>query len=322
MHTKNKIESFLKMKLLTKTIILSLHLLSLSLLAKDVIKKDSLCTINWTQYKIQCIGTSAKGQNAFGAYLSAKVVAQRNLLEKIKGINIDSVTTINSSMEKNVVIRASVNGTIKGSKIISRKYNKSEGFARVTVELDLVDDLLINMLKEINISRNETIYEQFLRPFYLNASVYEYSDIIVLEKLIGDFKKSNNEIAIDFISDIINKLKNNKYTGVIIDANGIDNFDMALIPKIRTDKGKELYPADYITDDILLSEHGVVSYEIGLEDAKLNKRIYSHPIILKAKNIYGQKTSDLVLNKNSIELLNNIDKNLLNNAKILILVGE
>ncbi|MEA2018143.1 MAG: hypothetical protein U9N59_06815 [Campylobacterota bacterium] len=309
------------MSKLTK-LIFAIHILGLFLFAKDVINKDQFCTINWTQYKIQCVGTSAQGQNPYGAYLSAKVVAQRNLLEKIKGINIDSSTTINSSMKKNNIIRASVRGTIKGSKVISREYHKAKRYADVTVELDLVDDLLINMLKEINISRNTTIYDQFLRPFYLNASVYQYSDIVVLEKLVGDFKKTNNEIAIDFIANIITKLKNNNYTGIIIDANDVSSFDMALIPKIRTSLGKELYPADYVTDDTLLSEHGVVSYEIGLEDARLNKRIYSNPIILKAKNIYGKKSSDLVLNYESIEVLKSVDRSLLNNAKILILVGK
>ena len=298
-------------KTINLKVILILHILSSFLFSKDVIKKDEICSINWTKYKIQCIGLSAKGQNTFSSYISAKVVAQRNLLEKIKGINIDSITTISDSMEKNNIIKSSVSGTIKGAKLIERKYFKKEKYAKVTIELDLVDDLLISMLKDIHVSRNETIYNDFLNPFYLNAASYQYSDIFVLEKLVGDFKKTNNEIAIDFISKIISKIKNNKYTGVIIDANTIDNFDMALIPKIRTSLGKELYPSDYITDDILLSEHGVVSYEIGLEDAKLNKRIYSNPIILKAKNIYGKKKSDLVL-----------DKNLLKNAKILILVGE
>jgi len=290
--------------------------------SKDVIVKDELCSINWTQYKMQCIGESAQGQNIFASYLSAKVIAQRNMLEKIKGINIDSVTTINSSMTKNNIVKASVSGTIKGSKIIDRKYFSNKKYAKVTIELDLIDDLLINMLKEISISRNETLFDSFLNPFFLNATAYNYDDIIVLEKLLGDFKKTKNEKAIDFVYTIISKLKTNKYTGIIIDADGIDNFDMALVPKIRTKTGKELYPAEYINDDILLSEHGIVSYEIGLSDAKLNKRIYSHPIILKAKSIYGQKSSDLILDENSIKILKTVDKNLLRKAKILILVGE
>jgi len=73
---------------------------------------------------------------------------------------------------------------------------------------------------------------------------------------------------------------------------------------------------------MILSKHGVVTNETGLEDAKKNKRVYSNPIVLKAKSIYGKKNSDLVLDENSIKTLNNVDKILLKEAKILILVGQ
>ena len=52
---------------------------------------------------------------------AAVVDAQRNLLESIKGVAIDSETTVENFMLKNDVIHSKVSGIIKGAQVISEE---------------------------------------------------------------------------------------------------------------------------------------------------------------------------------------------------------
>lgn len=66
---------------------------------------------------------------------AAKVDAMRNLLETIKGVNIDSSTLVENFMAKKDVISARVDGVIKGAQMISHKTEWLEGSPLTTVEM-------------------------------------------------------------------------------------------------------------------------------------------------------------------------------------------
>jgi len=290
---------------------LSILLIVLVLQASDVIIKDEECTINWTKYTLTCVGISEKSQSKYAAYTSAKIIAQRNLLQFLKGVKITSTTTIENGMLKSDIIKATVKGVVKGARVVKSVYH-NDGSASVYVKVYLIKDILAKLFEY----RSYYAYN-FFTPFLLNASVYSYKDIKTLKKILNDLKIREDKIGVNLITEIINKIKKNKYTGIIVDATGVKNFDMALMPKIRDKNGKEIYPSNLITQDVLTSKNGAVTYEIGLEDAKKNKKVYSNPIIIKAKGIYGKKTSDLVIESKELIIQN---KELLKQAKIIILV--
>jgi len=300
--------------------ILMLMLGAFFLFASDVIKKDKECTINWTKYTLTCKGISASGQNRFAAILSAKVIAQRNMLEKIKGVRINSVTTFENGMEKSSIISSVVKGAIKGCKVVSEYYDPQGKYGEVEVQIDLVDDILIKILRA---DVSENILNKFLSPFFLYASTYSPNDIEVLKKLLDDFEKRGNNKAVAFIKKIIYKLKNEKVTGIVIDAKNVKNFNLSLMPKIRDANGKEIYPSNYVSDYEIVNAHGLVDYEIGtFEEVKSKKRVCNNPILIKAKSVYGNRTSDLVLNDVSEDILSKVDSYILQKAKIVILVDE
>jgi len=284
--------------------------------AKDVIEKGYYCNINWTKYKLTCKGESASNQNEFAAKRVAVVEAKRNMLERIKGVHITSKTTINNLMEKDYILQT-VEGTIRGARVKDIKYDPIQKKAIAYVEIDLIDDIIVKLLKTTKVS----FWKRVLEPFLLHAAEYNVEELNTLYKLIHDFENTNNQKAVKFLKNIVNKIKENqKFTGLIINAKEISNFKCAIFPKIRDFQGKEIYPSKYLTTKTILSYHGAVLYDSSLNSALTNKRVTSLPLIVKAKSTYGNNNSDLLLDKKSSILINNINKNILKNAKIIIVV--
>ena len=97
-------------------------LVFINLFAKDVIEKGYYYTLNWTKYTLTCKDESAENQSEFAAKRVAKFTAIRNMLERIKGVNITSKTTIKNLMQNDIVL-STVQGTIRGAKVIKMDYN-------------------------------------------------------------------------------------------------------------------------------------------------------------------------------------------------------
>jgi len=95
-----------------------------SALAADDFGKGS---INWTEGYIEAIGygtaqpSGNKGKDRINSRRVAEVSAQRALLETIKGVRIDSITTVENSMLKEDFIRTRVDGIVKGAQTIDEK---------------------------------------------------------------------------------------------------------------------------------------------------------------------------------------------------------
>ena len=240
--------------------------------AKDVIQTRNGCIINWTKGFLECSATSEENQSRFAATIAAKTIAQRDMLEFVKGVRIDSTTTIKDGMLKSDIIKTSINGVIRGAQIIKSTYNEKLKSATVTVRISLYKDILKSILNPkiaFNLYKeNKNLIEKFLSFFYLYASEYNYRDEETLKKLLDDFKNSKNKEAIDYIRKIIQKIKKEQYTGLIIDASNVSEFNLALIPKIRKFDGDEIYPKNFLQKETIISQIGPVTYEIGLNDAK------------------------------------------------------
>ncbi len=98
--------------------------------------------VDWTNMVIREVGIGAPNPNLplaaqrAGAIEAAKRVALRNLLERVKGVNVNSDVTIENAMVSSDVIRTSVEGTIRNFKVVGIHY-KSDGSVEVEVEVPL-----------------------------------------------------------------------------------------------------------------------------------------------------------------------------------------
>jgi hypothetical protein len=99
-------------------------------------------TINWQDQIIKSTGIGAPNpkmplaaQRA-GALEAAKRVALRNLLETVKGMTINSETTVENAMISSDIINTRVSGVVRNFKVVDQRY-MSDGSVEVDVEIPL-----------------------------------------------------------------------------------------------------------------------------------------------------------------------------------------
>lgn len=299
--------------------------LSVSLFSREVIDQRGSCKINWTQGFILCEGESAQNQGKYAANLSAKVISQRNMLEVIKGVNITSEITIKSGLDSSEIIKSRVEGIVRGVQVISSKYDRNTKSSVVTTKLELGKDLLSALLSDPTLlSWNEKV-EQLWNSFNILpqalASTYMPKEKETILKLMEDLR--DNSDAKKHLENILKSMENTiNYTGILLDISEISNFQKALIVKLVDEKGKEIYPSNLVSKQTLTKRNTSVGYMFGIDDAKRNKRVFDNPIEIKPTSTYKSKLSNIVLNKEQIKKINSIDKNVLKNAKIILVLGD
>ncbi|HIJ95249.1 MAG TPA: hypothetical protein HPP94_05860 [Desulfuromonadales bacterium] len=89
-------------------------------------------------------GTAPRGMAPNKALLNARraaeIDAQRALLETIKGIHIDTQTTIDGSLQRDVASRTRIEGVVRGALIVKQDVNMVDGSPVATVVMRLCLD--------------------------------------------------------------------------------------------------------------------------------------------------------------------------------------
>jgi len=103
--------------------------------------------VDWTTGVITAVGIGAPpaqpanaAQARAMAERAAQVVALRNLLEAVKGVRVDSTTTVENFMVSSDIIKTEVSGFIQGAMPVDKKY-MSDGSVEVTVAMRLTGAL-------------------------------------------------------------------------------------------------------------------------------------------------------------------------------------
>jgi hypothetical protein len=79
------------------------------------------------------LGPVTPAQARLMAERAAKVDAYRQLLEYLKGVAINSTTTVEDFMARDDQIRTRVEGVVRGARVVDRRFNRDG-----TVEVDMV----------------------------------------------------------------------------------------------------------------------------------------------------------------------------------------
>ena len=107
--------------------------------AQEVVERLPSGVINWTQGVVTAKGSGAPptgitipSQARLMAERAAKADALRNLLESIKGVRVDSETTVESYTTKSDRVMTRVSGIVIGARVLETRY-LSDGAVEVTV---------------------------------------------------------------------------------------------------------------------------------------------------------------------------------------------
>jgi len=192
-----------------------MFLLLLSLSAQVNQQVSSYGNINWQDQIIRSTGIGAPNpkmplaaQRA-GALEAAKRIALRNILETVKGMAINSETTVENAMMSSDIINTQVSGIVRNFRVAATRY-MSTGDVEVDVEIPmsgiLTDALLPGQQGVMMPGQNFPIDPSFLPQ------------------------------------------QSGVFTGLIIDARGT-GLRPAIAPRVLDEQGNEVYGSGYVSRD-------------------------------------------------------------------------
>ncbi|MEN9352912.1 MAG: hypothetical protein RL318_237 [Fibrobacterota bacterium] len=223
-----------------------------------------------------------------GAIRAAQMSSLRNALELVKGLSINSTTTIANSMTQSDEVRSRVEGFIKTFKIGREHY---------------MDDLTVEVFAEIPL---DAVGEMVLPSSIQNTpSVTSW----------GAPKEVGSGAANPGLS------RGAAYTGLIIDARGLSVLP-ALAPRILDADGKEIYGSANVSREWAV-KYGMAGYAKTPEQARAIKdRIGDNPGFLKAVRAEGAAKTDVVLTAEDALALRATAETLkyLSQARVILLV--
>jgi len=234
---------------------------------------------------IQATGTSASGQNKFSAIESAKIIAQKNLIEQIKGITITSTTQIKNGIIISDIIQTQVSGLIKGAKSCGQTFYKKEGYAEVCMEMKLngqggVYDLMYPVIQDI------------------------YSKDIV-------YKSENNKSKNTII----------EYNGLIIDIRQFSEFMPSLANRILDTNERVVFDPSMVSQNILIQQgHAQFATNQGKGKAILSDFGSDNPLIITPKRL--KNNTDIIVTINDAETIYLVNKktDMLHKARVVFVL--
>ncbi|MGA8178640.1 MAG: hypothetical protein WB792_01175 [Desulfobacterales bacterium] len=91
----------------------------------------------------------------------------------------------------------------------------------------------------------------------------------------------------------MNKTSQQTYTGLVIDARGLD-IRPAMVPKIIDENHQEVYGSAFVSREYAVQQ-GMSGYGKDLEEILHNRRVSDHPLVVKGLKVVGSGHSEIVI---------------------------
>ena len=244
--------------------------------------------VDWTTGVVTATGLGAPPPNLTNpaqaramAERAAHVGAQRNLLEVVKGVQMDSATLVENLVTTSDVIKAEVKGLIQGARVMKKQMNP-DGSIEITVGVKLTGELANTLL-----------------PPHTGGGVPVVPSVSAAPAP-GPSTTAPPTQAPAAASAV--------FTGLIVDARGL-GLKPAMVPKIRNEEGREVYGSAFV-DRKYAVEQGMVGYLKDISAAQSNSRVTDHPLVVKALKTDGPNKTDLVISNSDAQTLHGMKENL------------
>ena len=247
--------------------------------------------IDWTKgadsdITVIGIGLPPENMGSRGLPLARRAAvldAYRYLAETIKGVQVDADSIMAEHVVKSDTVKSNVSALIQGARILEEGSNPDGSYyVKMTVPL-----------------------------FGVSNSV---AAIAIPEISQPGSPEPLPEVNIKTTSlpkQELKEVRSAGYTGVIVDASGL-GLDATFSPVIYDENGRAIYGIKNINPDLAISK-GMVEYSTSKEQAAVNSRAGSNPLILRAVAVKGGRNS---ANKvNVVVTVDDGDKILLANEK-------
>lgn len=233
--------------------------------------------INWVEGYITALGEGTaspsgnKIKDQLRAVRAATILAQRSLLETVKGLKIDSETKVENKMVREDVINARIEGTIQGAEIVKQTVRWEGDTPIAVVELRICLSGVGGCKSEKSII-NALDLDQ--KSEQTNAPTQRLDDIVVKQ----DIRQKTQEIIYDSSRPV---------TGIIFNLQGL-LFERVILPVVITrDHGNKLFTIYSVksVEPQVIRTYGVVRYADSVEQARQNPHLGDNVIVIPVLGI-------------------------------------
>lgn len=188
---------------------------------------------------------------------AAIMAAQRNLVGIIKGLQIDSETTMEDFLIGRDTVNRKISGILRGAQVVEEDVTSDGGY-----------------------------YVIMRVPLYGQDSI---AAAIVPEIATNTPKPFETVTETELPSAEVQSLHTANYTGVIIDATGL-GLGRTFSPVIYDTNGRAVYGVENLQPDPII-KFGMVSYSTSPTDQTARDRAGSSPLVVKAVEVRGGQNS-------------------------------
>ncbi len=269
--------------------------------------------VDWSSQLLRSTGIGSPNPNLpetaqrAGAIEAAKRVALRNLLETVKGMSLDSETTVRNFMTENDIIVTRVSGIMRNFTVVDTKY-MSTGDIEVTIEMPIsgaLSDALLpqSMGGSLGLAAAVHVCPTCGQPWPANKQVP--AGMTLTQGMPPSAPMSASAGA---------------YTGLIVDAKGL-GLRPAMAPKILDESGQEVYGSKLVSRDWAV-QIGMVGYDKDASRARSNDRVTANPLMVKALRVAGENKADVVVANATAAMIRDAaaSQNFLDKCKVMFIV--
>ena len=231
--------------------------------------------VNWVEGYVSAIGygAAAKGNMAQSRPLSRRAAigdAYRNLLEVIKGVKVDSTTTIENFMVTQDVIETQMDGVVKGAKIHKETYEaQPDGSLMASVEMRVCISSCpgtMSIVQALNVGPHNDA------PSVPQKRLQE-TPVVNVPPLPKEYK-----IVYDASRPV---------TGIIVTLEG-QVFERVLLPVVIAEEVGDSLVTIYSAKSVkpaVIRTYGTVRYADNVEQARKNQHLGNNAMIIPAARI-------------------------------------
>lgn len=273
--------------------------------------------INWTTAKITAQGYGKANDDAnkklapLLACRAATVDAQRNLLETVQGTRITSVSTVNNFMLQSDEVTSSVEGVIKGARVIGRDIDRDK-VCTITMSIDMNGPLAATIYKQENASDGQAFNWPTLDwpvEFAVNFSLFNQANAADIDtNWVETIEARLLKIEQHLMQNPSAKAPEpTAPTGLVIDARG-SNFIPSLSPKVRELRGSVIYPDSNTKGSVINTGRLVSLFARDVDFALRHPKVGERPLLVKALRTYGDTRTEIILGKETSQKMREMVK--------------
>lgn len=239
--------------------------------------------MDWQDGSITVVGMGAPPANARNA-AQARMMARRaavvdgyrQLAEVVKGVNVDSESTVENFMVTSDVTRTKVNALVQGAQVISERPTQDGGY-EVTMKISMFG--VSNSLADAVMPRNE-VQEVFPEPVQTVAPSMPAYDA-----------GASISVRIDVTATAPAPPAPNSnaiggYTGLIVDCRGL-GLSPVMSPVIKNADGESIYGHKNLDPDYVIAK-GMASYTTDINSGTV--RAGNNPLVVKAVSLQSHNS--------------------------------